>query len=269
MEREKALIAISCVAALVGAGSVAAETTYGNGGDAAKTASTQAVARGTTDANDEARGAAKDIDEAVVVIRRMEADPSTAELLRSAKGVFVVPKYGRVAVGIGGRGGVGLLMIRHDDGWSDPAFYNFGGMSAGAQFGAEGGSFVLVMNNDKAVNTFARRNNWSLDANAGLTVVKWSKAAESKAGKGDVTLWSNAKGLFGGVAVRVTDIKFDADQTSAYYGRNVAVDDVLTGKVSKAQTDALKQALASAERTAATRSATTAVASRHESASAK
>ena len=57
-------------------------------------------------------------------------------------------------------------------------------------------------------------------------------------------MWSDLKGLFGGAAIRVSDIKFDQDQTSAYYGRhNVAVNDVLSGSVTKADDASLKKAL--------------------------
>ena len=198
----------------------------------------------SADAKDEARAAARDVDRAVAVIQRMRADPNANRLLQNAKGVFVAPEFGAGAVGIGGGGGVGLLLVKHDGAWTDPAFYNFGGVSAGAQVGGEGGSFVLVLNNDKAVQSFTRNSDWSLDANAGLTIMKWSEEHAVSTGQGDITLWSDAKGLFAGVAVGVTDIKFDRDQTSAYYGRNVAVSDVVNGKVSKPQTAELKHALA-------------------------
>jgi lipid-binding SYLF domain-containing protein len=204
--------------------------------------------RATGEARDEARGAAQDVAQATNVVRRMQQDPALRNLLRQARGVFVVPKYGRAALGVGGRGGVGVLLVNHDGAWSDPAFYNFGGVSVGLQAGVEGGSFVLVLNNDKAVNRFTQNNNWSLNAGAGLTIVNWSAKAQGSTGKGDVTLWSDTKGLFGSAAVSVTDIKYDADQTAAYYGQqNVAARDVvIDDKVSNSQADALKQTLASA-----------------------
>ncbi len=243
-------VAMGCSAALMTVGSALAQTTSGKATAAAPSHSATGGVAANGDARDEARGAVRDVNDAVAVIQRMEADASAAPLLPGAKGVFVVPKYGRAALGIGGRGGVGLLMVKHGSTWSDPAFYNFGGVSAGAQVGVEGGSFVLVLNNDKAVNAFTQRNNWALNADAGLTVVSWSKGGQASANKGDVTMWSNAKGLFAGVAVSLTDIKYDRDQTSAYYGRTVAVNDVINGNVSNPQTETLKQALAYSERRA-------------------
>ncbi len=238
-EKTLRAVVVGCSAALLTMGSAIGKTTVDN-----SSAPSSAYSHPSGDAKDEARGAARDVDQASAVIQRMMSDPKAGELLHAAKGVFVVPKFGQAAVGIGGQGGVGLLLVKHGGAWSDPAFYNFGGVSAGAQIGAEGGSFVLVLNNDKAVDRFMRSNNWSLDADAGLTIVKWSKEGRVSAGKGDITLWSDAMGLFAGAAVGVTDIKFDQDQTSAYYSRNVVASDVVNGKVSTPQADALKQVLA-------------------------
>ncbi len=234
----------SCVA-LASMGSAAGQPAAGTSGTAAGAgvSSSSGAYGATSDAKDEARAAAHVVDRAAAVIQRMRSDPRASELLHDAKGVFVATKFGRAAVGIGGAGGEGLLLVKRNGEWTDPAFYNFGDVSVGAQIGAEGGSFVLVLNNDQAVQSFTRNNDWSLDADAGLTIVNWSKEREASAGKGDVTLWSDAKGLFAGAALGVADIKFDPDQTSAYYGRNVVVGDVVSGKVNKAQAAELTRAL--------------------------
>ena len=222
------------------------------GGVSAQAASTTTPAANAThpatgkEARDEARGAAQDVQLATQVIHRMDARTDLKNVLEQAKGVFVVPKYGKGALGVGGQGGVGLLLVRNGATWSNPAFYNFGGVSIGLQAGGEGGAMVLVLNNDKAVNSFLQNNNWSLDANAGLTVVNWSREGQGSAGKGDVTLWSDAKGLYGALNVGVTDIKYDADQTSAFYGQQLTARDVVEGNrgTSKQQVDTLKRALA-------------------------
>ena len=206
------------------------------------------------DARDEAHGAARDVQSATQVIQRMEARSDLADLLQHAKGAFVVPRFGRAALGIGGQGGVGLLLAHNGATWSNPAFYNFGGITAGVQAGVEGGAMVLVLNTDNALNRFLQNNDWSLDANAGLTVANWSKEGQTNIGKGDVTLWSDAKGLYGALNVGIMDIKYDADQTSAYYGQRVAARDVVQSRATlhgTTQLDALKQALASAGSTAA------------------
>lgn len=186
------------------------------------------------------------VDKAVEVIRRMEAEPGMAKLLSGAKGVFIVPKYDRGGFIIGLNGGTGVLLIKQKGTWTEPVFYTYGGMSAGAQAGLETGSLAFVLNNDKAVSNFMQNNKFSLDANAGLTIVKWSAETERAAGRGDITAWTNAKGAFGGVAVGVNNIRFDQSETTGYYQREASIKDVIDGKVSNPHSAELRQALAGA-----------------------
>lgn len=213
------------------------------------TSSTTATSMKAGDARDEAKGAAEDIRQAEGVIHKMESNSGAKDLLLQAKGVFIVPKYGRAALGIGARGGVGVLLVRQGNTWSSPAFYNFGGISAGLQAGVEGGSFVLVLNDDKAVKSFRQENNWSLNAGAGLTVIDWSAKGQGSAGKGDITVWSDTKGLFGDLSVSVTDIKFDLDQNAAYYGKQVTASNFADSHVSNHESNQLKSTLAAASGT--------------------
>jgi lipid-binding SYLF domain-containing protein len=200
-----------------------------------------------TDARQET-AAIRHVADANQVVQKMLSESRMRDLLQQAKGVFLVPRYGRAALGVGASGGTGVLMMRRADGsWSDPAFYNIGGLSAGAQIGAEAGAIALVLNNEKAVNRFMLKNQFSLNAAAGLTLVNWSKIAQGSVGDGDVVVWSGTKGLYGSlVSVGVNDIRFSESLTSAYYRQKVAVADALAGKYANPHADTLKQTLAGA-----------------------
>lgn len=212
----------------------------------APVAGSPAAAELSADSARHRNAADKHVNDAVIVIEKMRNEPRMPELLAQAKGIFVVPTYGRAALGIGAEGGAGVLLVKHADGsWGDPAFYNLGGLSAGAQIGAQGGAIALILNNDKAVNKFMQNNMFSVNAAAGLTVVNWSKMAQRSLGDGDVVAWSSTKGLYGNlVAVGVNDIRYNRNTTNAYYGHNVALADVLAGKVTNPHAEPLKQALA-------------------------
>lgn len=199
---------------------------------------------GTERQQREMRKATEHIGKAVEVVRQMQATPDMRAQLQRARGVFVVPDYGQAALGVGARGGAGVLLVRTGDSWGSPAFYNFGGISAGLQAGVEAGAIALVLNDQKAINSFMRNNKFALNADAGLTLVNWSKQGMGSAGWGNITVWSDTEGLFGGVAVAVDDIDYDEDETSAYYGRQVAARDVLGGKVRNPHADTLRQAVA-------------------------
>ena len=191
---------------------------------------------------------AKHVEDALIVVRQLESDATMRKLLQDASGVFIVPTYGRAALGIGAHGGAGVLLVKKSSGnWTNPVFYNIGGISIGAQAGAQAGSVAFVLNNEKAVQRFTDKNNFSLSADTGLTVINWAKVAEGSTGAGDATAWTATKGLFGNVAtIGVNDIRFNQRLTNAYYkqSRNVASADIINGKFSNAGADSLKQALA-------------------------
>jgi lipid-binding SYLF domain-containing protein len=194
---------------------------------------------------DAAQNAYGHIDKAVRVMHTMESDPALRTALQQAQGVFIVPDYGRVALGVGARGGAGVLFAKRDGKWVNPAFYTLGGISAGAQAGIEGGSIAMILNNQKALNSFKQDNNFSLNADAGLTIVAWSAKAQGSAGKGDITMWSDTKGLFGDLAISATDIHFDVPETRAYYGQQVAsAKNVIEGRVKNPHATTLQRALA-------------------------
>lgn len=192
--------------------------------------------------------ATKHVDDALAVVKQMESDATMRKLMQEASGIFIVPTYGRAALGIGAHGGAGVLLIKKASGnWTDPIFYNIGGINIGAQAGAQAGAVAFILNNEKAVQRFTNKNNFSLSADAGITVINWAKVAEGSTGPGDATAWAATKGLFGNVAtIGVNDIRFNQRLTNAYYKqtRNVSSADIINGKLTNAAADNLRQALA-------------------------
>lgn len=206
----------------------------------------QAATPGTARSQEEIRNANEHVAKAVQVVHKMQGNPQMRALLQKSKGVFVVPQFAEAALGVGARGGAGVLLMRNGKSWSSPAFYNMGGISVGLQAGAQAGAIALVLNDQKALTSFMQNNKFSLGADADLTLVDWSKKGAGSAGWGNITAWSDTEGLFGGAAINVTDIDYDEDETSGYYRRQVAARDVLGGKVTNPQADSLRQALAAA-----------------------
>ena len=218
--------------------------TGGQTGDSARSGQSDTTGLGAKPA----QRASQRVSDALSVVRQLEAEPRMKQLLQQAKGVLIVPSYGRAALGVGAHGGAGLLLLkRSDGGWSGPAFYDLGGLTVGLQAGAEGGPMALVLNNEKAVNEFMKKNNLALSADAGLTVLNWSRLAQGTAGTGDVVAWSGTRGLFGDVAaVGINDIRFNQSLTNAYYGRTLSPREIAAGTVSNPQSEPLQQALGQA-----------------------
>jgi lipid-binding SYLF domain-containing protein len=210
-------------------------------------AHTLATRGGMTDA---ARQAQDEINGSAVAVNRMRAEPKMAALLRSAKGVLVVPDYGRGAYFIGGQGGRGVLLLRESGArWSEPAFYSLGGASVGLQAGGEAGPVALILMTGNAVDRFRdNTSTWQLGANTGLTVANFSGAqtVESINPKADIVRWSGAKGLYGGISAGATYITPDATLDDAYYHRMLTTQQILSDEVHTRRTASLREALAGA-----------------------
>ena len=114
-------------------------------GNRAAAGATAGAAAGATAANarvdnvdkGELKDAHEEISKAVQVVQEMKSEPRVTEALARAKGVFIMPTYGRGALGVGVQGGSGVLLVRQGEKrFSGPVFYNMGGISLGLQAGA-------------------------------------------------------------------------------------------------------------------------------------
>lgn len=190
------------------------------------------------------QAAAKHVSDAAAVAATMTQEPGMKDLLARALGVYIIPTYGRAALGIGGEGGSGVVMLKRADGsWGNPAFFNLGGVSIGLQAGVEGGPVAVLLMNPKAVNEFRKRDNFSLSADVGLTVVNFSRRAEGS-GVGDVVAWSGNKGLFGNaVTLAFNDFRYNRRLTEAYYGKTMTAQQAIDSTAATPQADALRKAL--------------------------
>lgn len=80
----------------------------------------------SSDRSEEKVDAKKTVNEAARVVQQLKSDAETRTALSQAKAAFIVPDYGRAALGIGGAGGEGVLVVNNNGTWSSPAFYNIG-----------------------------------------------------------------------------------------------------------------------------------------------
>jgi lipid-binding SYLF domain-containing protein len=169
--------------------------------------------------------------EAAETLDLLKADERLGQYLEQAKAVFIAPDFARAALGVGASGGQGVVLTRPEGEWQNPAFYNFGEISVGAQVGVDAGAIAMLLMTDEAVDSFKQENNFAISAEAGLSVINWSEAVEASAGRGDVILWTDTEGLFAGAEVGVSDINSDEDANWGYYGKKVTVAEVLEGRV--------------------------------------
>lgn len=212
--------------------------------------------------------------EVVQNMKSQESEKDVTSELHEAKAVFLVPNFTRAALGIGGAGAEGVLIVRQDntlgtqsgsaetgtkvasagdstqaaggtnsEEWSNPVFYNMGAVNAGLEAGVEVGQVAMLLMTDEAVEQFKQDSNFSLNADAGVSIVDYSNRAQASAGKGDVVLWSDTAGAFAGLAVSVDGIVFDEEENVAYYGQQVQPEDIINGEVESQRKNPLEQAM--------------------------
>lgn len=187
------------------------------------------------------------IHSATAAVKLMQADPKLRALMAQAKGIFIVPEYTQGGLVLGGRGGQGLLMAQKDRMWVGPVMYTYGGVTVGAQIGGESGEVAMLLMTDKAIDSFMKKNKFSLSAGAGLTVASYDANAEKQAGRGDVVVWMHTGGAYANLSVGVNDVSFDPEANRSLYKQDVNPGDVLGGKVSTPLAMPLQKQLAASQ----------------------
>ncbi|CAI2173326.1 5938_t:CDS:2 [Funneliformis geosporum] len=186
--------------------------------------------------------AASEVQKAVKILNSF-TDPEKAEggldsvipkdVIADAKGlaIFTVIKAGFVW---SGRVGSGLVVAKLSDGkWSCPSLINIGGLGFGAQLGADVTNFLIVLNSEEAVKAFCRGENLTLGGNLSVSAGPVGFGQEYSGSlyeRAPLYSYSKSKGLFAGVSVEGTIIIERKDANKEFYGDDVSVEDLLTGR---------------------------------------
>jgi len=140
-------------------------------------------------------------------------------LLRRAYGIVVFPDMIKVGLGIGGRGGTGVLLVRDDQGqWRNPVFVRSGGVSFGLQFGIEASDLVLVLTSRRSIEGIT---GGKLTLGAGASVaagpVGRGVSGATDIGGAEIYSYSRTKGFYGGIALDGAVISIDNKGDAAFY----------------------------------------------------
>ena len=176
----------------------------------------------------------EDIDRAVSIIERFSEIPDSAippAVMRDAKGVAIltVTKAGFV---LSGRGGTGVVAARTEKGWSGPSAIGTGGIGLGFQIGLQVSEYVIILNTQEAVNSFAKGSNITLGGNLSAAIGPVGRSAEAAiAPQAAIYTYSRSQGIFAGVSLEGTVIATRYEANEQYYGKPTFPSDILSGDV--------------------------------------
>jgi lipid-binding SYLF domain-containing protein len=158
-----------------------------------------------------------------------------ANILNKADCVLIFPSVKKVAIGIGGSYGRGVLVCRKgaklSGSWGSPAMYSLDQGSLGIQLGSTATDFVLLVMNQKGTEQILNGKT-KLGSNAAAAAGPTGAQATSynaESMNADVLTYSRSKGLFAGVSLEGASMEADNDANKAVYGKLVDVKDIVGG----------------------------------------
>jgi lipid-binding SYLF domain-containing protein len=156
-------------------------------------------------------------------------------IVNQADCILIFPSVKKVAIGIGGSYGRGVLVCRNgakmDGDWGAPAMYKLDQGSIGVQLGSTATDFVLVVMNQRGAEQILNGKT-KLGANAAAAAGPTGAAANgynADAMKVDVLTYSRTKGLFAGVSLEGASMETDDDANKALYSKPLTAKDIISG----------------------------------------
>lgn len=171
------------------------------------------------------------------------------DLISKYEGIVIIPKTINAGLGIGGKRGKGVAMVKlPDGGWSDPVFITITGGSIGPQIGVQSVDLILVFRH-KGVLAKVRNGDFTIggeiSASAG-PVGRSSSANTDYKLEAEVYSYSRSRGLFVGISINGSSLSIDKDSNHSYYGESMSARDIFeTGNSTTPAVRHLKQTLAS------------------------
>jgi SH3 domain-containing YSC84-like protein 1 len=165
-------------------------------------------------------------------------DDIPKDLLDRAECVIVLPSVKKLAIGIGGSYGRGVMVCRsgqhYTGGWGAPAMYALEGGNIGFQLGGQATDFVLlVMNPRGAESLMGSKVKLGADAAAAAGPKgRDTTAATDVAMRAEILSYSRSRGLFAGVSLEGSTLRPDNGANEKLYGKKLTAKEILReGKV--------------------------------------
>ena len=162
-------------------------------------------------------------------------DDIPKDLLARAECVIVLPSVKKLAIGIGGSYGRGVMVCRSGEhftgSWGAPAMYALEGGNIGFQLGGQATDFVLLVINPRgAESLMGSKVKLGADAAAAAGPKgRTATAATDVVMRAEILSYSRSRGLFAGVSLEGSTLRPDNGANEKLYGKKLTVKEILRG----------------------------------------
>ncbi len=175
------------------------------------------------------------VKESGVVLQEILGIPDNipADLLKKATCVVVLPSVKKLAIGIGGSYGRGVMTCRGGSDfkgrWSSPSMVALEGGNIGFQLGGQATDFVILVMNDRGVDSLlSSKVKLGADASAAAGPKGRTAAAATDAWmRAEMLSYSRARGLFAGISLEGSTLRPDPSANEKLYGRSIAAKEIV------------------------------------------
>jgi lipid-binding SYLF domain-containing protein len=150
------------------------------------------------------------------------------DLLDKARCVVVLPSVLKAAFVVGGSYGRGVMVCRTGKDftgpWGSPAMYALEGGSVGLQIGGEATDFVILVMNNRGMNSLLR-SKVKLGADASVAAGPKGRTATADTDaymRAEMLSYSRARGVFAGISLEGSTLRPDGDANGRLYGQGVS-----------------------------------------------
>lgn len=147
------------------------------------------------------------------------------ELLSQYEGIVVIPRMINAGIGIGGKRGKGVGMVKLANGkWSNPVFITLTGGSIGFQVGVQSVDLVLVFKHQGVLNK-VKNGDFTIGGDVSVTagpVGRNSTASTDHKLQAEIYSYSRARGAFAGISINGSNLSVDKSANANFYGKDLS-----------------------------------------------
>src|SRR6202045_4217442 len=177
----------------------------------------------------------KRLEESGIVIQEVLNVPDNIphELLEKAECVIVFPNLMKAAFVVGAQYGRGAMVCRTGGKfrgpWGAPAMYALEGGSVGFQIGGEATDLILLVMNDKGMESILSSK---VKLGADASVAGGPKGRDASADtdawmRAEILSYSRSRGVFAGVSLEGSTLRPDDEASADVYGRKISAREIV------------------------------------------